>query len=187
MLYSKGYLNPADYISRHLQGDTKCDLIAESAEHYVNYVMSQATPIALSREEISKATRKDATLQEVMHLISTGQWDNLKPAEGVDPNTLKIFANIRNKLTSVDGSLVLRGSHIVVPDALQKQVVELAHECHQGLVKTLSLLCSKLRFPRMDSLVDSIVKRCVPCQVATPKLSREPLQMTPCPMVHGNK
>ena len=158
VLYSRGDLNPADYISRHLQGNTKCDLIAESAEQYANFVMSQATPMSLSREEISEATRKDATLQEVMRLISTGQWDNLKLVEGVDPNTLKIFANISNELTSVDGNLVLRGGRIVVPDALQKRVVELAHECHQGLVKTRSLLCSKVWFPRMDSLVDSVVK-----------------------------
>ena len=33
----------------------------------------------------------------------------------------------------------------------------------------------------MDSLVDSVVKRCIPCQVATLKPSREPLQMTPLP------
>ena len=90
-LYSRGDLNPADYLSRHLQGDTKCDLIAESAEQYVNFVMPQATPMALSREEISEATRKDATLQGVMRLISTGQWGNLKPVEGVNPNTLKVF------------------------------------------------------------------------------------------------
>ena len=169
------------YISRHLQGNTKCDLIAESAEQYVNFVMSQATPtcMALSRDEISEATRKDATLREVIHLISTGQWDNLKPAEGVDPSTLKIFANIHRGLTSVDGNLVLHGSRLVAPDALQKRVVELAHEGHQGLVKTRGLLGSKVWFPRMVSLVDFVVKRCVPCQVATTKPSHEPLQMTP--------
>ena len=143
--------------------------------------MSQATPMALSREEISEATRKDATLQEVMRLISTGQWDNLKPVEGVDPSTLKIFANIRSELTSVDGNLVRRGSRIVVPDALQKRVVELVHEGHQKLVKTRDLLRSKVWFSRMNSLVDSVMKRCVPCQVATLKPSREPLQMTPSP------
>ena len=177
VFYSRGDLNPADYISRHLQSDTKCDLIAES----VKFVMSQATPKALSREEIIEATRKDFTLQEVMRLISTGQWDDLKPVEGVVSSTLKTFANVRDELTSVDGNLILRGSRIVIPDALQKQVVELAHEGHQGLVKTRTLLHSKVWFPRMDSLVDSIVKRCVPCQVAMPKPSREPLQMTPLP------
>ena len=40
VLYSRGDLNPADYISRHLQGDTKCDLVVESAGQYVNFVMS---------------------------------------------------------------------------------------------------------------------------------------------------
>ena len=106
--------------------------------------MSQATPMALSREEISKATRKDATLQEVMRLILTGQGDNLKPVERVEPSTLKIFANenIRSELSSVDGNLVLHGSRMVVPGALQKQVVALAHEGHQGLVKTRGLLRS---------------------------------------------
>ena len=126
--------------------------------------MSQATPVALSREEISEATTKDSTLQEVKRLISTGQWDNLKPVEGVELNTLKIFAKIHSELTSVDGNLVLRGSRIVVRNALQKREVELAHEGHQELVKTCSLLRSKVWFPRMDKLVDSIVKRCVPCQ-----------------------
>ena len=131
-MYSRGDLNPADYIS--------------------------------------EATRKDTSLQEVMRLISTGQWDNLKPVEGVDPNTLRIFANIRSELTSVDGNLVLGGSRIVVPDALQKRVVELAHEGHQGLVKTRSLLRSKVWFPRMDSLVDSVVKRCVTVKLPLPSL-----------------
>lgn len=72
VLYSRDDLNPVDYISRHLQGDTKCNLVAEQ---YVNFVVSQATPMALSREEISEATRKDTSLQAIMRLISIGQWD----------------------------------------------------------------------------------------------------------------
>jgi len=64
VLYSRGDLNPAGYILRHLQSDTKCDLIIESAEQYVNFVMSQATLKALSREEISKASRKDALFKK---------------------------------------------------------------------------------------------------------------------------
>ena len=45
-----------------------------------------------------------------MRLISNGQWNNLKPVNGVDPSTLKIFANVRNELTSVDSNVVLRGN-----------------------------------------------------------------------------
>ena len=60
--------------------------------------------------------------------------------------TLKIFAKIRSELTSVDGNLVLRRSRIVVPDALQKRMVELAHEGHQRLVKSHSLCAQKSGF-----------------------------------------
>ena len=181
VLYSRGDLNPADYMSRHLQGNSHCDLIADSAEQYVNFIVTQATPKALSRDDIIQTTSQDPTLQEVMHLISNGQWDNLKPVDGVDPSILRIFANVRDELTSVDGKFVLRGNRIVIPDALQKRVVELAHEGHQGLVKTRSLLRSKVWFPKMDPAVDEVVKKCFSCQIATPKPSREPLKMTPLP------
>ena len=181
VLYSREDLNPADYIPRHLQAATQCDLIVESAEQYVNFVMTQATPKALSKDNIIKATAQDATLKEVKHLISNGQWNNLKPVNGVDPNTLKIFANVRNELTSVDGNIVLHGNRIVIPVALQKRVIELAHEGHQGLVKTCSLLRSKVWFPKMDTAFDQVVKKCFPCQIATPKPSWELLKMTPLP------
>ena len=94
---------------------------------------------------------------------------------------LKIFTNVRNELSSVDGNIVLRGNQIVIPDALQKRVIELPHEGHQGLVKTRSLLRSKVLFPKMDAAVDQVVKKCFPCQIATPKPSREPLKMAPLP------
>ena len=55
---------------------------------------------------------------------------------GVDPSTLKIFANVWNKLTSVDGDIVLLSNSIVIPDALQKCVIGQAHEGHHGLFKT---------------------------------------------------
>ena len=124
------------------------------SRRYVNFVMTQATPKALSKDDIIKATAQDATLPEVMRLISNGQWNNLKPVNEVDPSTLKIFEKVWNELTSVDGNIVLRGNRIVIPDALQKRVIEQAHEGHQGLVKTRSLLRSKVWFPKMDTAVD---------------------------------
>ena len=121
-----------------------------------------------------------------MRPIFNGQWDNLKPVDGVDPSILKIFANVQDELTSVDGKLVLHGNHIVIPNALQKRVIELAHEGYQVLVKTHGLLRSKVWFPKMDPAVDEVVKKCFSCQIATPKPSREPLKMTPLPDVAGH-
>ena len=73
VLYSRDDLNSADYISRHLQAAKQCDLIAESAGQYVNFVMTQAATKALSKNDIINATSQDATLQEVIRLILNGQ------------------------------------------------------------------------------------------------------------------
>ena len=40
VLYSRDDLNPADYMSRHLQGTSHCDLIAYSAKQYVNFIVT---------------------------------------------------------------------------------------------------------------------------------------------------
>ena len=83
VLYSRGDLNPADYISRHLQAATQCDLIAESAEQYVNFVMTQATLKALSKDDIIKATTQDAThrkwcvLSQMARGTTWSQWMEL--------------------------------------------------------------------------------------------------------------
>lgn len=100
-LCSRGAPNPADSISRHFQGDTKCNLIAESLPSCMSYSWCLKPHLWLKAEnDISDAARKNATLQEVMRLISASRWNNLKPVEGVDPNTLQIFTNIHSELAS---------------------------------------------------------------------------------------
>ena len=37
------------------------------------------------------------------------------------------------------GYLILRGTRLVIPQSLQEHVFNLAHESHQGLVKTVSI------------------------------------------------
>ena len=59
---------------------------------------------------------------------------------------------------SASGNLILRGTRIVIPKSLQEHVVNLAHEGHQGLVKTKSLLRENVWFPNIDKLVESKVK-----------------------------
>ena len=89
---------------------------------------------------------------------------------------------MKDELTvSASGNLVLSGTRIVVPKSLQYHVVNLAHEGHQGLVKTKSLLREKVWFPHIDKLVESKMKSCEACLIATPECKREPLQISPLP------
>ena len=89
---------------------------------------------------------------------------------------------MKDELTvNASGNLILRGTRIVVQKSLQDHVVNLAHEGHQGLVKTQSLLREKVWFPHIDKLVESKVKSCEACLIATPECKREPLQMSLLP------
>jgi len=48
---------------------------------------------------------------------------------------------VENELSEIDGVL-LRGSRIVIPVTLREHVLKLAHEGHQGIVKTKQRLRS---------------------------------------------
>ena len=53
---------------------------------------------------------------------------------------LPAYLHVKNKLCSY-GQLLLRGSRIVIPQVLREHVQKLAHEGHQGIVKTISADC----------------------------------------------
>ena len=76
---------------------------------------------------------------------------------------------------------MLKRCKIVIPAKLQSKVVDIAHEAHQGLVKTKALLREKVWFPGMDKVVETKIKSCLSCAVVTPSTTREPLIMTPLP------
>ena len=64
--------------------------------------------------------------------------------DDVDETQLRLFVNVKDELTaSSDSNLILRGNHIVIPASLQQRAVEIAHEGHQGIVKTKKLLREK--------------------------------------------
>ena len=79
--------------------------------------------------EIEKASLADPLLRSVHACISSGIWPK-------QPD-LKPFSQISHEL-SVYNSVILRGTRIVIPGELQKSTLNLAHQGHQGVVKTTS-------------------------------------------------
>ena len=77
--------------------------------------------------------------------------------------------------------IILRGTQIVIPKSQQQHVIDLAHEGHQGIVKTKFLLRSKVYFPSIDRMAEQTVKQCIACQANTLEKHVEPLQMTELP------
>ena len=49
-------------------------------------------------------------------------------------------------------NIVLPGTQIVLPEALEQRAINIAHESHQGLSKIKALLRTKTWFPGTDDL-----------------------------------
>ena len=131
--------------------------------------------------QVQHATVEDPLLQQVMAMIQTGQWHKVTKD---DPyyRVIISFSKVRSELiTTEDGNLLLRGSRIVTPQILQHQTVDLAHEGHQGINKTMALLREKVWFPGIDQLVAEKVGSCIACQATTSRKPRDPLKMAKLP------
>ena len=104
----------------------------------MNLLALSAVPKALTITEIQEATDADISLRAVREAIRNGHWD----IDRAMP-----YKAIKDELTISSHNIVLRGSRIVIPESLQQRSVDLAHESHQGLVKTKALLREKYGFP----------------------------------------
>ena len=117
-------------------------------------------------------------------MISTKQWETFPDyaPEGVDLTELQLFGRIKDELTiSQDADVILLGNHIVMPDSLHQRAISIAHESHQGPVKTKKkLLHEKKWFPKIDHDVREMINHPDPLQMSL--LPPEP--MAHCP--HGH-
>ena len=169
VIHIAGKYNIADPLSRLLGETAKKTKHAHGAEEYVRFVAVQATPRALTMRDVERASAEDEELSEVRKAIQTGRFDKCSA-----------YARIANELCTI-GQLVLRGTRIVLPHALQNRALALAHEGHLGIVGTKQHLRGKVWWPGMYGATEKYVKSCYGCQlVARPDIP-EPLRPTTLP------
>jgi hypothetical protein len=64
------------------------------------------------------------------------------------------YGQFFSELTLVDDGLIMRGEWIVIPEKLQKQMIQIAHEGHQGIVRTKQMLQAHVWFPGINAAVE---------------------------------
>lgn len=70
---------------------------------------------------------------------------------------------------------------MVIPTSLRQQVLALAHEGHQGIVKTKERLRSKVWRPGIDREAERKCRECHGCQAVAPPVPPPPVKSTPLP------
>ena len=186
-----GKTNPADVLSRDPLVTPEKSAIAEE---YVNSLTNHLIPKSMTRQEIETAAQKEPEIQALVTAIPTNSWPRRKTSKktnrsGIEDD-LAPYYNIRNEFTVTANGIVLRGNRIVIPKKLRRRTLAIAHERHQGIVKTKTLLPTKVWWPGIDRQVETLVSCCLHCQAANKSTSFEPLKMTTMPkkpwqVIHG--
>ena len=178
VVYRPGKFNPSDYTSRQplpMAHSTKTDLAAsEELESHVHWVVEGDVPLPLSLKDIQRETMKDSALRKVYEHLQQG---TVFRKEDKD---LQPFQSIVGELSIAHG-VIIRGRRIVLPTSLHKEVINTAHEGHQGLVKTKQLLRSRVWFPGLEKKVESYINTCIPCQATVYTAAQEPVKSTILP------
>uniref|UniRef100_A0A3P9H5V6 Gypsy retrotransposon integrase-like protein 1 n=1 Tax=Oryzias latipes TaxID=8090 RepID=A0A3P9H5V6_ORYLA len=97
------------------------------------------------------------------------------------PAMLQPYFAVRDEL-SVEEVIVYRGPYRrLVPVAVRKQIINLAHETHQGVVRTKQRLRDLYWWPYMDLCVEETIKACVTCQLNDKSAKIHPAPLHPIP------
>src|SRR4029434_1475738 len=91
---------------------------------------------------------------------------------------------------AVMNECIVRGTHrLLVPESLQKRLIDIAHETHQGIVRTKQRLRELYWWPKMDCHIETMIKNCTTCrQNEKSTVTHDaPLQPVPLPSAAWEK
>lgn len=164
VVYRPGKTNLADSLSRLNNGE---DFGGREESDIVRHIVAVSKPVAVSQEELVTASKEDSEFVRLREHIRTGNWSNVS-------SITTEYLPVKEELCTL-GDLVLRGHRLVIPEVLRKKVLELAHEGHQGIVKTKTRLRTKVWWPKIDRAVEKLCKSCHGCQVVSDGPVPEPM------------
>ena len=139
----------------------------------LNSVFGSPALASISPKRLAEATAADPLLQSVITLTQTSEWKS-KPSN----SELLPYYRVREELSFINGTL-FRGDRAVIPTSLCKDVLQLAHEGHPGIVKMKSRCRDCTWWPGMDSDIEHHVLHCEPCQLADKSVHAAVPPMTP--------
>ena len=158
-------LGNADALNRlPRKATTDSDCIPGDLVHLLNHLSTTMT----SSEHIKRWTDTDPILSRVRQYILQG-WPTTQLGEEFKP-----FKSRRGERTVLNGC-ILWGARVVIPTQGQKSVLDELHETHLGASKMKALARSYIWWPKMDSEIEEIARKCCNCQQTSTAPAKAPL------------
>lgn len=161
--YIAGKLMIADIFSR-LCDTSQPEPIAEMESSLIAALVPDVD-LAINVEQLRNESNVDKTIVKVREALQTNKWE----AE------LAEFKKRKEQLSFVNDILVWE-RRIVIPTALRKRVLKIAHRGHPGMNKMKAKLRQRYWYPGLDKDVEAYVSSCIDCKMVEPE--NPPLPMT---------
>ena len=164
----------ADALSRNCNTSLQ-DESMDDVEYSVCFIL-KATPLNL--KEVAEATAQDPLLTKLLQCIQNNWQDYSNDSE--IRNAMKPFYHFRDELSakfSEDHStfLILKGRLVILPEKLQRTVLDLVHEGHLGITKMKQNIRNFAYWPNYSSDIENYVKYCPACVSIQNKSDKLPL------------
>lgn len=164
----------ADGLSRVPLPNTEWE---DNDEIVIAQLSADGDSVAVTESELRGASAADETLGIVRDYVQTGHWPKQLNSD------VQKYYHVRDDL-SCKGELLFKCERVVVPSSLRCRITDLAHECHQGIVRTKHRLRAHYWWPGCDRDVENAVKGCAICSEHAAHLptSKPPLQPLELPV-----
>ncbi|MCG7876437.1 MAG: RNase H-like domain-containing protein [Candidatus Thiodiazotropha endolucinida] len=159
-----------DMLSRAYINETVDKELEEALRCHVHLVVSNLPYSDEKLKQIRNATKNDNTLSEVSKMIKEGWPDHRKNV----PVKAREYWNHRQELSEYDG-LILKGTQIVIPRELKREMLVILHESHFGIEKTCNLAKDIMFWVGMNAEIRDFISKCGICNEHRSSNQKEPM------------
>ena len=147
---------------------------------YVNLVVETLPATEKRLKEIKEHQEKDTVCQKLVEYCKSG-W----PEKRLLSAELKKYFPVSAQISIAHG-LLLRGSRIIIPSPLRKEMLKKIHSSHQGITKCRERARQSVWWPGLSTQLNELVQECSEC-LRTQRQRPQPLKPTPLPQLPWQK
>lgn len=160
----------SDTLSRAPIADNQTEINPDEMIHHINSVIRDI-PISEERlRQLREESAKDEVIQDIIKYIEKGWPEN---STQVSQNVMPYFT-FREELSIVEG-LLMKGTRIIVPKSLRKEMKAIIHQGHMGIETCRRRARQALYWPLMNQEIAEMVTRCDTCITHRNKLPKQEL------------
>ena len=133
------------------------EILQQEVNAFVNSLIRNLPATEQRLEEIRLLQQRDEACQLITTYCQTG-W----PRKNLTPEVIKPYSNLSSEF-AVHNGLLMRGSRIVIPPSLRRELLQKIHTGHQGITKCRGKARQAVWWPGISKEIEDMVKNCREC------------------------